>query len=457
MVNSPKIRHSKPRRDPVTIDLDAEPVKAEAGTADSATPQAAAAAESAASPKPAPAEKEADKPLLDETAPKTSSDAGDKPTFVREQPSAATQTPPPTAEKTPPKSPPPSPPRAEPRRGGVSAIAAGLIGGVVALAGAGALQYGGVLPQLGGNSTATAEIDGLRAEIATLRDQVAAAPAPENLAPRLDELAAGLNEARTQLQALQAGGAPSPEAAAALEERFKALETAVASTQQGGQPVDLAPLNQRLDALDAAVAEAKQAASGATAPLEERLASLEAKVGELGGKVAEQAEQPSAALAIAASALKATIDRGDPFMTELETYASIAPQSPEIDALRGLAAAGVPSRTAIDDAFPAAANAMIAAAKAEDPNAGFLDRLMSSAQSLVQVRPVGTVEGEDAPAIVARMEVALKKGDYAGAVAEYDKLAEPAKAAGADFIAKVKARQAADGLIGTILSAALKA
>nr|WP_295464924.1 mitofilin family membrane protein [Mesorhizobium sp.] len=450
MVNSPKIRHSKPRRDPVTIDLDAEPVKAEASA------EAASAAKASSTPADTGApEKVAGKPPLDEIAPKASSDAGTKSTFGREQPAASTQ--PPAADKTPPKSPPPSPPRTESRRGGVSAIAAGLIGGVVALAGAGALQYGGLLPQLGGNSAATAEIDGLRAEIATLRDQVAAAPAPENFAPRLDELAAGLNETRTQLQALQAGGSTSPEAAAALDERFKTLEAAVASAQQGGQAVDLAPLNQRLDALDAAIAEAKQAAAGATAPLEERIASLEAKVQDLGGKVAEQAEQPSAALAIAASALKATIDRGDPFMTELETYASIAPQSAEIEALRGLAAAGVPSRTAIDDAFPAAANAMIATAKAEDPNAGFLDRLMSSAQSLVQVRPVGTVEGEDAPAIVARMEVALKKGDYSGAVAEYDKLAEPAKAAGADFIAKVKARQAADGLIGTILSAALKA
>ena len=456
MVNSPKIRHSKPQRDPVTIDLDAESVKAESASPDTAKPEAAATAASAKSPEPAPEAKAADKPLLDEVAPKAGAENDTKPPFGREQPSTSPQ-PAAGADKTPPKSSPPLPPRAEPKRGGISAIAAGFVGGLIALAGAGALQYGGVLPPLGGNTTATAEFDGLRAEIVTLRDQIAAVPAPENLAPRLDELAAALGETRTQLQALQAGGTPSPEAAAALDERLKTLEAAIAAAQQGGQPVDLAPLNQRLDALDAAVAETKQAASGAAAPLEQRIASLEAKIQELGGKVAEQAEQPSAALAIAASALKATIDRGDPFMTELETYASIAPQSSEIDALRGLAAAGVPARTAIDDAFPAAANAMIAAAKAEDPNAGFIDRLMSSAQSLVQVRPVGTVEGEDAPAIVARMEVALKKGDYAGLVAEYDKLPEPAKAAGADFIAKVKARQAADGLIGTILSAALKA
>lgn len=446
MVNSPKIRHSKPRRDPVTIDLDAEPVK----------PETSAPAASAKSSEPTSEAKSPEKPLLDETASKPTAESGAKPPFGREQPSASPQ---PTAgaDQSSPKTPPPSPPRAEPRRGGVSAIAAGLLGGVVALAGAGALQYGGVLPSLSGNSTATAEIEALRGEIGALKNQIAAVPASENLAPRLDELAAALNETRTQLQSLQAGGGASAEASAALEERFKALETALASVQQGGASVDLTPVTQRLDALEAAVAEAKQAAAGAAAPLEQRLAALEAQVGELGGKVAEQAEQPSAALAIAASALKAAIDRGDPFMTELETYASIAPQSSEIEALRGMAATGVPSRTAIDDAFPAVANAMIAAAKVQDPNAGFLDRLVSSAQSLVQVRPVGTVEGEDAPAIVARMEVALKKGDYAGAVAEYDKLPEPAKAAGAEFIARVKARQAADGLIGTILSAALKA
>ncbi|SMH57479.1 COG4223 family protein [Mesorhizobium australicum] len=450
MVNSPKIRHSKPRRDPVTIDLDAEPVKSEP-----TKPETSAPAASAKSPEPTPETESPEKPLLDETTSKPTAESGAKPPFGREQPSASPQ-PAAGADKSSPKAPPPSPPRAEPRRGGVSAIAAGLLGGVVAIAGAGALQYGGVLPSLGGNSTATAEIEALRGEIGALKNQVAAVPAPENLAPRLDELAAALNETRTQLQSMQAGGA-SPEASAALEERFKALETALASVQQGGASVDLAPVTQRLDALDAAVAEAKQAAAGAVTPLEQRLAALEAQVGELGGKVAEQAEQPSAALAIAASALKAAIDRGDPFMTELETYASIAPQSPEIEALRGMAATGVPSRTAIDDAFPAVANAMIAAAKVQDPNAGFIDRLVSSAQSLVQVRPVGMVEGEDAPAIVARMEVALKKGDYASAVAEYDKLPEPAKAAGAEFIARVKAREAADGLIGTILSAALKA
>ena len=464
MVNSPKIRHSKPNRDPVTIDLDAESVtKAEQASDSAATPKPAEpkSVEPASS---TPFAESPAKPLLDD-APKvtpTGSTTADKPAFGRTETNPSSASKPainPNPSKTTPPPSAPSTPKPEPRRGGVSAIAAGIIGGVIALAGGGALQYAGLLPVLGGNASGSAEIEGLRTDLQALRDQVTAAPAAENLGPRVDELSAALAETKSQIAAVASGGAASPEAAQALEDRFKAIEAAVAAAQSTGTgtPVDLTPLREQLSGLDSALAEIKTSSEAAATAANDKIGALEATVAELTGKVAEQAEQPSAALAIAASALKATIDRGDPFMTEIETYASIAPQSPEIEALRGMAASGVPSRTTIADEFPTVANAMIAAAKAEDPNAGFLDRLVSSAQSLVQVRPVGMVEGEGAPAIVARMEVELHKGDYAAAIAEFDKLPASAKAAGAEFIARVKARHAADGLIDTILSSALKA
>jgi hypothetical protein len=470
MVNSPKIRHSKPRRDPVTIDLEPdfvskpEPPAAKGGESEAIVVSENAKSDDASASVPTQSSS-MQKPLLDEfPAAKPAAESassqpapGGRDTRAGDAAKSASG---PKPDGSPPPST-PAPPKSEPaRRGsGVSAIAAGIIGGVIALAGGGVLQYAGLLPVPGGNATSSAEVEGLRSEFQSLREQLAAAPAAENLAPRIDQLAAALEEAKSQIAAVASGGAASPEAAQALEDRFKAIEAAVAAAQSAGSgaPADLGPLREQLGGLDAALAELKASAEAASTAANDKIAALEATVADLTGKVAEQAEQPSAALAIAASALKATIDRGDPFMTEIETYASIAPQSPEIESLRGMAASGVPSRTAIADEFPAVANAMIAAAKAEDPDAGFLDRLMSSAQSLVQVRPVGMVEGEGAPAIVARMEVALQKGDYAAAIAEFDKLPEPAKAAGAEFIAKVKARHAADGLVDTILSSALKA
>ena len=76
---------------------------------------------------------------------------------------------------------------------------------------------------------------------------------------------------------------------------------------------------------------------------------------------------------------------------------------------------------------------------------------------LVQVRPVGMVEGDGVPEIVARLDAAVQAGDYQRALAEYDALPPEAKAAGEGFIARLRARQTADQLVDEALAAALKA
>ena len=151
------------------------------------------------------------------------------------------------------------------------------------------------------------------------------------------------------------------------------------------------------------------------------------------------------------------IDRGAPFMTELETYAAIAPDAPEIAALRELAAAGVPTRAQIAARAPDAVTRMIDAAEPVDPNAGLFARLVASFQSVVKVRPVGEVEGEGVGPTAARIEAAVQANDYARALAEYETLPDIAKAAGAGFIADLRARQTADELVENALSGALRA
>ncbi|TGS53312.1 phage tail protein, partial [Mesorhizobium sp. M3A.F.Ca.ET.201.01.1.1] len=101
------------------------------------------------------------------------------------------------------------------------------------------------------------------------------------------------------------------------------IESAVADLQKAGRPatVDLGPLNEKLAGLDALVKSAGEAAQAADG----RIAALEQSVQQLSGKVDAQASQPKIALAIAASALKAALDRGAPFATELDTFAAIAP------------------------------------------------------------------------------------------------------------------------------------
>jgi hypothetical protein len=167
--------------------------------------------------------------------------------------------------------------------------------------------------------------------------------------------------------------------------------------------------------------------------------------------------QPKIALAIAASALKAAVDRGAGFGAELETFAAISPEAPELAALRAHAEKGVPTRADIVAETDAAANAMIAAAKPVNEDAGILERLVSSAEQLVQVRPIGAVEGTGVPETVARMEVAVNQGDFAKALAEYDTLPETAKAAGTDFVSKLKARLDVETLVDKLVAGAMKA
>ena len=118
----------------------------------------------------------------------------------------------------------------------------------------------------------------------------------------------------------------------------------------------------------------------------------------------------------------------------------------------------MPSRATLAAEAPAVASSIVAAVTREagDGGGGIIDNLMASARSLVVVRPVGSVEGEDPDAIAARMEAAVVANDYAKALAEYETLPEAGKQAAADFANKLQARQAADQILNKALADALK-
>ncbi len=499
MVKTPKTRHARTQREPVTIDLGPEEVRRieeeAAVTDDAATSEAEAdaaasapvaqdagdaMADAPADPQtsefvPEPATAEAPDAFLAAAASEERASTGtprqDTPHFGRARPQE-------TAEQAPA----PMPPAARPGR--ASALVAGLIGGIVALAGAGVIQYAGLLPSPGApggdNAAVTAlrkEIENLKQQVAGLGDGSAAAGVEElrtalgesnttvaNLSATVGTLSATVDGLAADLAALKgaveaggaAGGADGGETAAQLASRLDALEAAVAALRQDGGGAaqdDLAQLTGRIDTIEKAV----NAAGAQTVDAEGRIAVLEKSLADIAAKVEAQADQPRIALAIAAAALKAAVDRGGPFASEVETFAAVAPNSPELADLRAMAKDGVPSRADLLAAAPDAAIAMIAAARTVDENAGFFERLLASAESLIKVRPVGVVEGEGVDAVVARMEAALKAGDLAKALSEYETLPEGPKAAGAAFAERIRLRQKAEDLVDRALAGALKA
>jgi hypothetical protein len=504
MVKPPKIRHSKPRQDPVTIELEPGEVSR------IEEPQAA---DAAASPEPVDAsptvpvtDLAADaQPAASEASPSetvAAADVEENDSFFmgsEAPPEPASDTPPVAEEERvshafgrDPDTPPPfgtarsearasaesairPSPAPERKSSGLSAVAAGIVGGVIALLGAGGLQFSGLLPSPGATVTVPAgdgeAIAALKTEIAALKedlDTVKAAPRGDTakLSQSVADLASGVKGVTSALDqvkadvtalksAVESGSAGDGAAVQALNSKLTQLEASVAALGQGGQGVS----QQVIDAINQKIAEVSAAASAATEVAkagEGRLAALEQSVAGLSDQIAKQAAQPKVALAIAAAALKSAIERGGTFTAEVETFAAIAPDAPELPALRDIAAKGIASRADLIAEADEAANAMIAASEVVDDDAGFWDRLLASAESLIKVRPIGAIEGETVPAKVARMEVAVKAGDFTKAVAEYDTLPATSKAAGQAFADKVKARLAAEELVAKALAGALK-
>jgi hypothetical protein len=161
------------------------------------------------------------------------------------------------------------------------------------------------------------------------------------------------------------------------------------------------------------------------------------------------------ARAIAAAGLKAAIDRGGPFRPELDTYAGVAPDDPAIADLRNFAETGIPSRGDLIRQVPDVATAIVNAAQPASADESWSNRLMSSAKSLVTVRPVGDVPGDSVDAIAARFENKVRNGDLPGAVSEWNTLPDGAKSASAAFKQSLDARIRVEDLVGEALSKAI--
>ncbi|WP_221109188.1 COG4223 family protein [Rhizobium lentis] len=400
MVSGNPPRHSKSADEPVTIDLDSQEFASAADT---------------------------EKPL--ENDPGIADDGGTPPETDIAPPSEQEDDPVAEAreERSPEPAFTPAPEQAAPRGAATSSlIAAGIFGGLVALLGAGAIQYAGYLPGSSSQQTSSPEIADLSGEIDGLKQTVA------NLA-----------------------ASPASGDDAALEKRIAALETAAPAAGAPGDSANVEALNQKiaelssqLDQLRATLAQSSEQQTTSGADIAKRLDEAERKLNE-------PREDVAVARAIAAAALKAAIDRGGPFLAELDTFAGVAPDDPAVADLRAFAETGVPSRAELIRQVPDVATAIVEAVNQPDPNQSWSDRLMASAKSLVTVRPVGNIEGENIEAIAARMEDKVKNGDLPGASSEWNNLPAPGKQVSAAFKQSLEARIRVEELVGGALSKAV--
>jgi len=282
---------------------------------------------------------------------------------------------------------------------------------------------------------------------------------------RFEDLAKSLPPRPAGSQAIQAGA----EALAGLESRLKRLEAEkpVADPAQG-QRIDqldaalrslserLAALGERADSSAAALGALKNetrtaiADEGRLLALEKRLGAAESEartsIEALTAKLTEQAAATDRAVrrAQAASALRAAVQRNEPFQSELAAAASLAEDKAALASLHPFAESGLPSAAALSHALSGLVPDMLQrAGKGSAESGGFLERLQINAQRLVRVRPADEVPGSDPAAVLSRAEARAAEGNLSAAIAELSALPEDVRAPAKNWIARAQARQRA--------------
>lgn len=315
----------------------------------------------------------------------------------------------------------------------VGAGAAGAAGGLLAFL---VLWLLGASPS--GRDSA-AELGPRLAVIERQLNELAARPAAPSADPRaVEELASRLG----RIEAFQATPRP-PVTDPVVLGRLSATESAAKSTAD-----NVAALSRRIEELTSRLGEANQ-----------RLEAMAARLSELQRttQAAGVGSDRVVRLALAASALRAAVERGDPFVTELAVAKPLTANPATLAPLEPFAATGVPTEWALARELAMAIEPMQRRAGAPPRGGSFFERLQANAEKLVRIRPIEEAPGDDRAAILARVESRAAQGSVEGALAELQKLAPADRAPLEPWIARAQARKRAVETIRTFAADAMAA
>ncbi len=300
------------------------------------------------------------------------------------------------------------------------------------------------------------EITGVTKTTSDLQSAVSSGEAGETaglsaLTARLDDLSAKVTGLETAEPAASADVDLSP-----LQERLSALAASL-STQQTA----LSELNNKVDQ-QAQSALTAESIAGEVIPVRESVAQLQASLEQQGSALASLQDKMDngadrrAATALAAAALKSDIDRGLPFDNSLSVLNSVADEQITLEPLADYAQKGVPTQTQLTTRFADLRNRMAEAVMPKGES-GTLDRLFSSAKSLVKVKPIGAIEGSSIDAVLSRIGASLSSGALADANSEWQSLPDVAKAVSAEWQKDLEARLAANQLLSSTVQSFMSA
>lgn len=208
-----------------------------------------------------------------------------------------------------------------------------------------------------------------------------------------------------------------------------------------------------------ALGETLTATRDSVLSMEDRIDGLEASlndtilpsINEVEKAASAAIESQRVARSVSARALGTVLEQGGRFASELAAAEALVGGSEAIAGLRALSQTGILTEAELQQRFETVSTGILEREAGQAQGDGILDRFMSSARSLVQVRPAGPVEGDSTVAVVSRIDAALKQGDLAAAQSEWEQLNEEARAASANWAMALADRIRAEGLIEQVI------
>ncbi len=306
----------------------------------------------------------------------------------------------------------------------------------------------GRIPQLAQITGKLADLESaLAGQMANVRKNVT-----QDVESRIGQATEAAEQARAGVQRIDRDLGTIKTDSARTAQRLDGLDQSLRATRD-----ESAGLKSTVDSLKADVTNQlksvarPQDVSSALAPLNSKLAAVEQNLaGVVKGEDDRKANAERIVLSLELANLKRALDRGGSFATELAAVQKVGGGKLDLKALEAVKDAGVPTTTMLANDFRTVAYSIIAA-DADPGDGSVVDKLITSAKSIVRVRKSNAdATDSSAEAIAARMDTALKANRLADVVTESKKLSPKARTAGATWLAKVEARAGVDSALANV-------
>jgi hypothetical protein len=335
-----------------------------------------------------------------------------------------------------------NPPADEPRKNWTAAVtmpvlAAGLAGAAAMSLVLMTLWLTGLVPiRYAGSTAMRARVTGLEMQLQDLQKRPAGV-ADTQAVDALTQRVAKMEESLTKLPSADPA---LTERVAAADNAMKALGLALTALNRRSDDIaaNAAQARDRAEAAEKALADlrgglqdvSKTANAGASSadlePLQQRIGALEQSAKAATAEIAKTSASDNAARrALSAALLRDSVLRGAPFTAELAQAKALGADTKAIGALEDFATIGLPTRAALAQELQPIIVGLRNMWQSQASDGSFMERLQANAGKLVRIRPVDAPPGDDAMAVLARLEAAASRADIPAAIVELGKQQRP--------------------------------